>query len=179
MMLSLRFELLDIVLIVDLWIINSWIVSYLWNTKMPSWRSCTLCWILTLAIVTIAMSSTPPAWFEPVTKQLYCDVINSYWAVDAVDCCIQCEREIDVCEGVSVEKDESSSIYMCKVCLVKAVSSPMAKFTVPTYGKQIYRRIIDTQKGKSGPSQRNTWALDVYISKSIQSLLSSSHKMTA
>ena len=80
---------------------------------MTWWKMGTLDWALTLAIITTAIASVPPAWFEPVSKQLYCDVINPHWAVDAVDCCIQCEREIDACEGVSIEKDQSSSIYMC------------------------------------------------------------------
>ena len=117
-------------------------------------KICTVYWALTLAIVTMATTSMHPVRFEPVSKQLYCDVIKSHWAVDAVGCCIQCEREIDACEGVSIEKDQSSSISMCKVCLVKAASSPMTKFTVLSYDTQIYRRIIDTQKGKSGLSQR-------------------------
>ena len=121
---------------------------------MPSWRPCTLCWILTLAIVTIAMSSTPPARFEPVSKQLYCDVIKSYWAVDAVDCSIQCEREIDACEGVSIVKEQSAATYTCKVCLVKALRRPMTRFTVPSNDTRIYRRIIHTKKGKICPPQR-------------------------
>ena len=107
---------------------------------------------LALGMVYIATTSPPPVWFEPVLKQLYCDVINSHWAVDAVNFCIQCEREIDACEGVSIEKNQSSSIYTCKVCLVKAVKSPMTRLPARSYNTQIYRRIIDTKKGTPNSS---------------------------
>ena len=90
-------------------------------------------------------------WFTKMqiaSKQLYCDVINSFWVLDVLVCANQCLGQVDACEAISFEKNQSFNTYACNVCLVKAVSSPKKKFTAPSNDARIYRPEIDFEMGK-------------------------------
>ena len=96
----------------------------------------------------MAVLSIRSKTMQVVSKQLYCDVINSFWALDVLVCANQCLSQVDACEGISIERDQSFNTYVCKVCLVKAVRSPKKRFTAPSNDTRIYRPEIDLEKGK-------------------------------
>ena len=96
----------------------------------------------------MAVMSTRSTKMQLVSKQLYCDVISSSWALGVLVCANQCLSQVDECEGISIEKALSFNTYVCKVCLVKAVSRPKKHFTAPSNNARIYRPEIDLGKGK-------------------------------
>ena len=68
--------------------------------------------------------------------------------MDFVGCATQCLKDVDACEGISIECDRSIYKGACNVCFVSAVHSPMKPFIIPTNASRIYRRVIDMEKGK-------------------------------
>ena len=66
----------------------------------------------------LCMTWVRSAKLEHVSKQLYCDVINTHWVVDKIACATICLSEVDACEGISTEKDKSLDNFKCNVCLV-------------------------------------------------------------
>ena len=112
--------------------------------KMNMWNPVS---IYCVFMVTIATASTRFARLKPHSKQMYCDIINSYVMVDFLGCATKCLINVDDCEGVSIKK--SPFRLTCQVCLVKATSSPMKRFTTPSNDTRIYRHVIDMEKGKA------------------------------
>ena len=113
--------------------------------KMSWWN---LISIYVVSVVTVATASIMhSARLQPYSKQMYCDIINSYVMLDFLGCASKCLIDMDDCEGVSIRKSPSRST--CHVCLVKAVRSPMKRFTTPSNDTRIYRRVIDMEKGKT------------------------------
>ena len=115
---------------------------------MPSWGPRTLCFVSALLRISMAEMSTRSTRLQLVSKQLYCDVISSSWALHFLVCANQCLSQVDACEGISIEKARFFNTYVCKVCLVKAVRSPKKRFIAPSNDTRIYRREIDLEKGK-------------------------------
>ena len=106
---------------------------------------------LALTMLFTATAKIPSVKLLLVYKQLYCDVIISSRVLNFVGCATQCLNEVDACEGISLKKEESLDMKACacKVCLVKAVKTPMKLFTVPSTDTRIYRRVINMDKGKN------------------------------
>ena len=118
--------------------------------RMFSWGPYALHFVVAVVRITIAVMSTRSNKMQLVSKQLYCDVISSFWALDVLVCANQCLSQVDACEGISIERDLSFNT-VCKVCLVKAASRPKKHFTAPSNDARIYRPEIDL--GKSKPAK--------------------------
>ena len=91
---------------------------------------------------TEALQSKPSAQLQQVSRQLHCDVVNSYQASSFTRCAEKCLENIESCEGIALGKNS-----LCQVCSVKAVATPMEQFTVPSDDFKIYIHVIHMEKG--------------------------------
>ena len=98
--------------------------------------------LVILARETVAFQSLPSVKLQSVSRQLHCDVINSYQTSSFTKCASKCLENIESCEGIALGKNS-----ICQVCSVKAVVTPMEQFTTPFGDFKIYIRVIHMDKG--------------------------------
>ena len=110
--------------------------------KMPSFRKYFLCYMIILARLVSFSTSSHTLSLKVVSRQLQCDVIKSYQTSSFTRCAVKCLEKMNSCEGISLDQKS-----ICNLCLVKAVTKPMIRFTMPSEDHKIYIRVMNPLQG--------------------------------